>query len=50
MEVDITKADGKIYNDVLQAFGAGEVYRCKAIVNLEVETSRDLYIKDWNLA
>lgn len=50
VEVDITKADGKIYNDVLQAFGAGEVYRCKAIVNLEVETSRDLYIKDWNLA
>lgn len=49
IEVDITRADGVIYSNVLQAFNSGEVYRCKAIVNLEVETSRDLYIKDWNL-
>lgn len=49
VEVDITKGDGDIYFSVLRAFRAGEVFRCKAIVNLEVETSRDLYIKDWNL-
>ncbi|MFK3817033.1 hypothetical protein ACI2KG_10520 [Pseudomonas sp. NPDC089407] len=49
VEVDITKADGVIYKNVLQAFKSGDVFRCKAIVNLEVETSRDLYIKDWNL-
>jgi CheY-like chemotaxis protein len=49
VEVDITKTDGTIYDDVMRAFAAGEVYRCKAVVNLEVETSRDLYIKDWNL-
>lgn len=49
VEVDITKSDGDIYNKVLRAFNSGEVFRCKAIVNLEVETSRDLYIKDWGL-
>lgn len=47
VEVDIKKSDGKIYDSVLQSLNSGVVFRCKAIVNLNVEVLRDLYITGW---
>jgi CheY-like chemotaxis protein len=50
VEVDIKNSDGVIYQRVRSCLEKGDVYRCKATVNLDVETLRDLYITGWKVS
>ncbi|WP_236203492.1 hypothetical protein [Pseudomonas protegens] len=50
VEVDIKQSDGLIYESVRRSFDSGDVFRCKAIVNLDVEALRDLYITGWKVS
>lgn len=47
VEIDISPTDIPFYTDMVQALEAGDMYRCKAQVNLEAEGTNDVYIKDW---
>lgn len=47
VEIDISPEDIPFYSDVIRALDSGDLYRCKAQVNLEAEGTNDVYIKDW---
>lgn len=47
IEVDISKAEVGFCADIVQSINSGDVYRCKAQVNLDAESQTDIYIKDW---
>lgn len=50
VEVDIAPEDGAIYKAVKDAFAHGEIFRCKATVNLQVEVLKDLYVTGWKIS
>jgi hypothetical protein len=49
VEVDILKAEVGLCADIIKAIDGGDVFRCKAQVNLDSESQRDVYVKDWVL-
>lgn len=47
IEVDISKEEVGFCSEIVKSIKGGDVYRCKAQVNLDAESQTDIYIKDW---
>lgn len=47
IEFDISKSEVGFHSDIVKSIKGGDIYRCKAQVNLDAESQSDIYIKDW---
>lgn len=47
LEIEISRQDIYFYDQIISSLAQGEMYRCKAKVNLDARSADDLYVKEW---